>query len=53
MAATVTHGLRPAYPVLAETGHYVHVDDPDLVEREIREILERSGVLEDPTPEAG
>ena len=42
-----------ARQVLADTGHYVHVDDPDLVEREIRAILERSGVLEDPTPEPG
>ena len=33
-------GLTPdARHVLAETTHYVHNDDPDLVEREIRDLL--------------
>lgn len=36
--------------VLAETSHYVHVDDPDLVEREIRDLIDRSGVTAAPTP---
>ena len=35
-AATLTPGARH---VLAETGHYVHVDDPDLVVVEIRALL--------------
>ena len=39
--------------VLAETSHYVHVDDPDLVVDEIRDLIERSGVNDEPTPDAG
>ena len=45
--------LIGARQVLAETSHYVHVDDPDLVEREIRDLVERSGVTAEPTPEPG
>lgn len=41
--AQETYGdLTPgARHVLADTGHYVHEDDPDLVEAEIRSLLER------------
>ena len=39
--------------VLAETSHYVHLDDPDLVVDEIRDLIERSGVNAEPTPEEG
>ena len=45
--------LIGARQVLAEASHYVHADDPDLVEREIRDLIERSGVRAEPTPEAG
>ena len=38
-AATLTPDARH---VLAETGHYVHVDDPDLVVMEIRALLART-----------
>ena len=38
-AATLTPDARH---VLAETGHYVHVDDPDLVVLEIRALLART-----------
>jgi pimeloyl-ACP methyl ester carboxylesterase len=38
-AATLTPGARH---VLTETGHYVHVDDPDLVVLEIRALLART-----------
>jgi pimeloyl-ACP methyl ester carboxylesterase len=37
-AATLTPDARH---VLADTGHYVHEDDPDLVEKEIRGLLAR------------
>jgi pimeloyl-ACP methyl ester carboxylesterase len=37
--AYATDLTSDARHVLAETGHYVHDDDPDLVEREIRELL--------------
>ena len=39
--------------VLAATSHYVHVDDPELVVDEIRDLIDRSGVNDEPTPEAG
>ena len=38
-AATLTPDARH---VLADTGHYVHVDDPDLVVMEIRALLART-----------
>ena len=38
-AATLTPDARH---VLADTGHFVHVDDPDLVEMEIRALLART-----------
>jgi pimeloyl-ACP methyl ester carboxylesterase len=42
-----------AKQVLAATSHYVHVDNPDLVVNEIRDLVERSGVNAEPTPESG
>jgi len=38
-AAAVTPNARH---VLADTGHFVHVDDPDMVEMEIRALLART-----------
>ena len=41
-AQEVYAGLTPdARHVLADTSHYVHNDDADLVEREIRDLLAR------------
>jgi pimeloyl-ACP methyl ester carboxylesterase len=40
--ATFAETITPdAHHVLAHTSHYVHLDDPDLVESEIRALLDR------------